>query len=72
LIKKVIVWILNNFPLSINTDTKEDADRLFKDLSAGGQVTMPMEVTFWGFYFGMFNDKFGISWMISVEDKQSE
>jgi PhnB protein len=62
----------NNFSLSINTDTNKEADRLFKELSAGGQVTMPMEVTFWGSYFGMFNDKFGISWMISVEDKQSK
>ena len=62
----------NNFSLSINTDTKEEADRLFKELSAGGQVIMPMDVTFWGSYFGMFNDKFGIGWMISVEDKKSE
>jgi PhnB protein len=62
----------NNFSLSINTDTKEEADRLFKELSAGGHVIMPLAITFWGSYFGMFIDKFGISWMISVEDKQSK
>jgi PhnB protein len=55
----------NNFSISLNTDSKEEADRLFNGLSAGGTVTMPMESTFWGDYFGMFTDKFGINWMIS-------
>lgn len=55
----------NNFSISINTDTKEEADRLFNGLSAGGRVTMPMNQTFWGDYFGMFTDKYGINWMIS-------
>jgi PhnB protein len=55
----------NNFAVSINTDRKEEADRLFTELSKGGQVTMPMSTTFWGDYFGMFTDKFGINWMVS-------
>lgn len=55
----------NNFSISVNTDSKEEADRLFNGLSAGGTVTMPLENTFWGDYFGMFTDKFGINWMIS-------
>lgn len=59
----------NNFSVSINTDSKEEADRLFNGLSAGGKVTMPMNKTFWGSYFGMFTDKFGINWMVSVEDR---
>ncbi len=57
----------NNFSISINTDTTEEADRIFAELSSGGQVTMPMDKTFWGSYFGMFTDKFGINWMISVD-----
>jgi PhnB protein len=57
----------NNFSVSINTDNEAEADRLFNGLSAGGNVTMPMSKTFWGSYFGMFNDKFGINWMISCE-----
>ena len=57
----------NNFSISINTDTVEEADRLFGELSDGGKVTMPMDKTFWGAYFGMFTDKFGISWMINVD-----
>lgn len=58
----------NNFSLSINTDSKESADRLFTGLSVGGQVTMPMASTFWGDYFGMFTDKFGINWMVSFAE----
>jgi len=57
----------NNFAVSVSTDNKEEADRIFGQLSAGGQVTMPMAQTFWGAYFGMFTDKFGIGWMISFD-----
>lgn len=57
----------NNFAISINTSSKEEADRLFLGLSAGGQVTMAMNQTFWGAYFGMFTDKFGIHWMINCD-----
>jgi PhnB protein len=60
----------NNFSISINTDSKDSADRLFKGLSAGGMVTMPMDKTFWGDYFGMFTDKFGINWMVSFNEEQ--
>ncbi|HRI86333.1 MAG TPA: VOC family protein [Ignavibacteria bacterium] len=59
----------NNFSISINTDSKEEADRFFKGLSEGGKVTMPMSNTFWGAYFGMFTDKFGINWMVNTELK---
>ena len=58
----------NNFAVSLSVDTKEEADRLFTGLSAGGVVTMPMAKTFWGSYFGMFTDKFGINWMISKDE----
>ena len=62
----------NNFSLSINTDSKESADRLFNNLSAGGMVTMPMNSTFWGDYFGMFADRFGINWMVSFNEKMMQ
>jgi PhnB protein len=58
----------NNFSISLNTGTTAEADRLFSGLSAGGKITMPMDKTFWGSYFGMFTDKFGVNWMISQED----
>ena len=60
----------NNFSISINADTKEEADRLFNGLSEGGTITMPLADTFWGDYFGMFIDKFGISWMVSFNENQ--
>lgn len=57
----------NNFSLSISTDSREEADRIFAGLSEGGTVTMPMGDTFWGSYFGMFTDRYGINWMVSFE-----
>ncbi len=60
-----------NFSISISTDSKEKADRFFAQLSEGGQVSMPMNLTFWGDYFGMVTDRFGISWMIGFNETQS-
>ncbi len=62
----------NNFSISINTDSEESADRLFNGLSAGGKVTMPMNKTFWGDYFGMFTDQFGINWMVSFNENMMQ
>jgi PhnB protein len=55
----------NNFSISITAESKEEADKLFDGLSNGGKITMPMNETFWGDYFGMFTDKFNINWMVS-------
>lgn len=60
----------NNFSVSINANSKEEATKLFGGLSNGGTVTMPMEDTFWGAYFGMFTDKFGINWMVNYDDPE--
>lgn len=60
----------NNIVLSVNTDTKLEADRLFNGLSVGGQIKSPMSDTFWGAYFGTLIDKFGINWTISFEKGQ--
>lgn len=58
----------NNFSISINAESRQEAERLFTGLSAGGQITMPMSDTFWGAYFGMFTDQFGINWMVNYDD----
>ncbi|MES2653611.1 MAG: VOC family protein [Bacteroidota bacterium] len=55
----------NNFSVSITADSKEEADKLFAGLAEGGNITMPLNETFWGDYFGMLVDKFGINWMMS-------
>lgn len=60
----------NNFSISINTDTKAEADRIFNQLAQNGKTTMPMTDTFWGSYFGMCTDQFGINWMMSVETQK--
>lgn len=56
-----------NFVISISVDSNEEADKLFNGLSAGGQVTMPLEKTFWSPYFGMLKDQFGVQWMVSQD-----
>ncbi len=61
-----------NFYVSINAESEEEADKLFNGLSAGGQVFMPLEKTFWGSYFGMCKDKFDIQWMMSYEYNQQQ
>ncbi len=62
----------NNFSISLSADNKAQADMLYKKLSAGGQPHMPMSDTFWGSYFGMLADKFGINWMVSYDQPQPE
>jgi PhnB protein len=55
----------NNFSISVHPDSREEADRIFKALSEGGTVTMPMADQFWGDYFGSLTDRFGINWMVN-------
>jgi PhnB protein len=62
----------DNFAVSVNTTSDADADRIFNGLAAGGHATMPMANQFWGSYFGMCIDKFGINWMISHEKPQQK
>jgi PhnB protein len=58
----------SGFGLTIGLSDVAEANRLFTALSEGGQVTMPMQKQFWGATFGMFTDKFGVSWMINCGD----
>lgn len=62
----------NNFSISIGVENKEEAEKLFNGLSAGGKVTMPLSKTFWSECFGMFTDKFGINWMVSFDGNQQQ
>ena len=55
------------FCVSISLPDLVEAERIFKDLSAGGQVQMPFSKTFWSPGFGMFIDKYSIPWMVNVE-----
>ena len=57
----------DGFSLSIAAQTAEEADRFFAALSEGGTVTMPLGPTFWAKKFGMLTDRFGLGWMINLE-----
>ncbi len=60
----------NNFYISFNSDTKDEADDRFAKLSEGGEVEMDMQDMFWGSYFGALKDKFGIKWQVSYTPPQ--
>jgi PhnB protein len=53
--------------ISINAESKEEADKLFNGLSVGGQIEAPIGDSPWGSYFGMFRDKYGIEWIVDFD-----
>ncbi len=57
----------NNFAISYSPAKKSDADAVFEKLADGGTVTMELQETFWGSYYGMCKDKYGVGWMINVD-----
>ena len=59
------------FSLSITVPNEAEADRAFTALAEGGKVGMPLGKTFWSPRFGMVEDRFGVSWMVSVATQQS-
>lgn len=57
----------NRSKISVNAQTREEADKLFYGLSAGGTIECPINDSPWGSYFGMFRDKYGIEWMVDFD-----
>src|SRR5260221_11621759 len=62
----------SNFSVSINCESAAEVDKLFTTLGEKGKVTMPLQDTFWGAYFGMLTDRFGINWMFNFEKPKSK
>jgi PhnB protein len=60
------------FSLTLNAKDETEADRLFNALAQGGQVQMPLGKTFFSPRFGMVADKFGVSWMVIVEQAEAK
>lgn len=56
-----------NFSLSLHPTSEAEAKQLFEKLSEGGTVLMPIDKVFWGAYFGMLIDRFGIKWMVNFQ-----
>jgi PhnB protein len=61
----------NRSKISISAESREEADKLFHGLSAGGSIEVPIVDSPWGSYFGMFRDKFGIEWMVDFDPKDN-
>ena len=57
----------NRSKIVISAESKEEADKLFSGLSAGGEIEMPITDSPWGSYFGMFRDKYGVEWMVDFD-----
>ena len=62
--------VRNNVYICLHPDSRTEADRLFKALSQGGKVEMPLQEQFWGDYYGSWSDKYGVNWMINTDAKQ--
>ncbi len=59
----------NRSKISINVESREEADKLFYGLSIGGKIEVPIGDSPWGSYFAMFRDKFGIEWIVDFDPK---
>ena len=58
----------NNVYISVHPETREDANRIFKALSAGGEIEMTIADQPWGDYYGSLKDKFGVLWMVNYSE----
>jgi len=59
----------NRSKISVSAESREEADKLFNGLSAGGKIEVPIADSPWGSYFGMFRDKYGIEWTVDFDPK---
>ena len=62
----------SNISLAVGLNDTDRAKTIFNNLSDGGNVTMPLDKTFWAEAFGMLTDKFGINWMVNCDAPQTE
>ncbi|HAN17138.1 MAG: glyoxalase [Bacteroidetes bacterium GWC2_33_15] len=62
----------NNVHINLEPDSKAETKRLFEALSAGGKVTMELQVMFWGAYYGSCTDKFGVHWMFNCTENSKD
>lgn len=63
-----LVNLGTNFMPSLQTSSEEETTEIFNKLAEGGTITMPLGHQFWGSFFGMVTDKYGIQWMLSYAE----
>jgi PhnB protein len=61
----------NNFAISVNPSSRQEADRIFNALAEGGTISTPIANQFWGDYFGGLTDRFGMNWMVNYSEAES-
>ena len=61
----------NNYSMSLSGDNEAELKGYFEKLSAGGNITMPLEKAIWGDAFGMLTDKFGVSWLVNIAGQKA-
>ena len=63
-------WVNENrSKIAISAESKEEAEKLFNGLSAGGKVEIPVTDSQ---YFGMFRDKYGIEWTVEFDPEYNK
>ena len=60
-----------NYSMSLSGDNEAELKGYFEKLSAGGNITMPLEKAPWGDTFGMLTDKFGVSWLVNIAGQKA-
>jgi PhnB protein len=63
------VTVGNNVYVMLEPDTRAETDRIFAALAEGGKVEMPLQVMFWGAYYGSLADRFGVQWMFNCTEQ---
>lgn len=58
----------NRSKISVSAESREEAEKIFNGLSAGGEIEGPMGDGPWGTYFGCFRDKYGIEWIVEFDE----
>ncbi len=61
-----------NISLSIDFASVDELEQAYNAMSAGGEVTMPLQDTFWGARFGMIKDRFSVNWMFNCHTHTPE
>lgn len=62
----------DNVGMSVVCDSEEQLNEFFSKLSAGGEVFMKPELQFWGGYFGVLTDKYGVEWMFNYQKDEAK